>query len=56
MTLTDVLGREALALDRALSAGAQALPLDVHSLAPGVYVARIVSSGASASVRLTVAR
>ena len=55
-SVTDVLGREVLAAERTLGAGAQALPLDVRSLAPGVYVARIVSSGASASVRFTVAR
>lgn len=56
VTLTDVLGRDVPALDRALPAGASSLPLDVSRLAPGVYAARLVADGASASVRLTVAR
>ncbi len=56
VTVADALGRTVLTVERALGAGAQALPLDVARLAPGVYVARILSSGASASVRFTVAR
>lgn len=56
VTVTDALGRAVLALDRTLGAGPQALPLDVSGLAPGVYVARVTTSGASASVRLTLAR
>lgn len=57
LVLFDVLGREvARPFEAEAPAGARVLPLDVSGLAPGVYVARLVSSGASASVRLTVAR
>lgn len=56
VTVTDVLGREVLANERALGAGAQILRLVVRGLASGLYVARVVSSGASASARFTISR
>ena len=56
VTLTDVLGREVLAVGHALPAGASFVPLDLSGLAPGVYVARLTASGASATVRLTITR
>ncbi len=54
--IVDLLGRRVLALDRALGAGRQSVPLDVSGLAPGAYVVRVTAGGEVGTARLTVVR
>jgi len=57
VTVYDVLGRVAVApVERLLGEGVQEVGLDLRSLAPGMYVARVVRGTETASVRFTVVR
>ena len=57
LSVFDVLGREVAVLAQGvLRAGTHEAPLDARGLAPGVYVVRLVASGASAAQRVTVSR
>lgn len=53
----DALGRRvAVAADGARGAGAHTETLDVSSLPPGAYVARLAAAGSTASISLTIVR
>jgi photosystem II stability/assembly factor-like uncharacterized protein len=57
VTLYDALGREAATVhDGPLAAGTHRLAVDTSALAPGVYVACVVTEGGTVSARLTLAR
>ena len=57
LSVVDVLGREvARVVDGVQAAGAHEVPLDLRTLAPGVYVVRLLSVEGVASASLTVAR
>lgn len=56
LVVSDALGREVAVVEGARDVGTQIEALDTATLAPGVYVVRLVAGAETAAVRLTVAR